>query len=141
MSSSPRSTPSCASVRVPIRVYRRCAPSSASGPCSRRTSAPRSAKPGRFRRARQIVRVAGLDPVVSESAETRRRGKLSKQGSPELRWALVEAAHHACQRRSADHDLYLAGKLRSSGKHAALTAARKIARRAYHVLDELEQAA
>jgi len=95
----------------------------------------------RFRRARQVVRVAGLDPVVSESAETRRRGKLSKQGSPELRWALVEAAHHACQRRSPDHALYLAGKERSGSKRAALTVARKIARRAHHVLAELEQAA
>jgi hypothetical protein len=28
--------------------------------------------------------MAGLDRVVSESAEDRRRGKLSKQGSPEL---------------------------------------------------------
>jgi transposase len=95
----------------------------------------------RFRRARQVVRVAGLDPVVSESAESRRRGKLSKQGSPELRWALVEAAHHACQRRSPDHSLYLAGKERSGSKRAALTVARKLARRAYHVLNELEQAA
>jgi transposase len=95
----------------------------------------------RFRRARQVVRVAGLDPVVSESAETRRRGKLSKQGSPELRWALVEAAHHACQPRSPDHSLYLAGKERSGSKRAALTVARKIARRAHHVLAELEQAA
>jgi transposase len=95
----------------------------------------------RFRRARQVVRVAGLDPVLSESAETRRRGKLSKQGSPELRWALVEAAHHACQRRSPDHSLYLAGKERSGSKRAALTVARKIARRAHHVLAELEQAA
>ena len=95
----------------------------------------------RFRRARQVVRAAGLDPVVSESAETRRRGKLSKQGSPELRWALVEAAHHACQRRSPDHSLYLAGKERSGSKRAALTVARKIARRAHHVLAELEQAA
>jgi transposase len=39
----------------------------------------------RFRRARQIVRVAGLDPVVLESGESRRHGRLSKQGSPYLR--------------------------------------------------------
>jgi transposase len=96
---------------------------------------------GRFRRARQLVRVAGLDPVVSESADNRRRGKLSKQGSPQLRWALVEAAHHACQRRSPDHDLYRAGKQRSGSKRAALTVARKIARRAHHILAELEQTA
>ncbi len=33
----------------------------------------------RFRRARQVVRFAGLDAVVIESGENRRRGKLSKQ--------------------------------------------------------------
>jgi transposase len=48
----------------------------------------------RFRRARQAVRAAGLDPVVDESGETRRRGRLAKHGSPVLRWALVEAAQH-----------------------------------------------
>jgi hypothetical protein len=49
----------------------------------------------RFRRAEQITRLAGLDPVVDESGETRRRGHLAKAGSPHLRWALVEAAVHA----------------------------------------------
>jgi transposase len=49
----------------------------------------------RFRRAEQISRLAGLDPVVEESGERRRRGKLAKAGSPHLRWALVEAAVHA----------------------------------------------
>lgn len=56
----------------------------------------------RFHRARQVVRLSGLDPVVAESADVRRRGRLSKQGSPELRWALAEAAHHTCQPRSPD---------------------------------------
>jgi transposase len=95
----------------------------------------------RFRRARQVVRLSGLDPVVSESANVRRRGRLSKQGSPELRWALAEAAHHACRPRSPDHDLYRTVKSRRGGQRATLTVARKLARRAYHVLNELEQAA
>jgi transposase len=46
----------------------------------------------RFRRARQVVRVAALDRVVTDSAEEQRRGHLSKRGAPCLRWALVEAA-------------------------------------------------
>ena len=95
----------------------------------------------RFRRARQVVRLSGLDPVVSESADVRRRGRLSKQGSPELRWALAEAAHHACRRRSPDHDLYLDVKQRRGTQRATLTVARKLARRAYHILNDLEQAA
>lgn len=95
----------------------------------------------RFHRARQVVRLSGLDPVVAESADVRRRGRLSKQGSPELRWALAEAAHHACQPRSPDHALYTSAKQRRGTQPATLTVARKIARRAYHVLADLEQAA
>jgi transposase len=95
----------------------------------------------RFRRARQAVRVAGLDPVVDESGEKRRRGRLAKHGSPELRWALVEAAQKASWPSSPDHPLYASVKSRSGGQEAALTIARKIARRAYHALHQLEQAA
>jgi transposase len=138
---SRRSTPSSASRPAPIHARRPCARSSASARYSPHTASPKVGEAARFQRARQLVRVAGLDPVVSESADSRRRGTLSKQGSPELRSALVEAAHHACQQRSPDHHLYLAGKERSNGKRAALTVARKIARRADHTLNEIEQAA
>jgi transposase len=96
----------------------------------------------RFRRARQIVRVAGLDPVVLESGESRRRGKLSKQGSPHLRWALVQAAQQAARRAaSPDRDLYLQVKQRAGSQRATLTTARKLARRAHHLLLTLEPAA
>ena len=92
----------------------------------------------RFERPRQAVRAAGLDPVVDESGETRRRGKLAKHGSPELRWALVEAAQSAARSTSPDRPLYLSVKSRRDGQRAALTVARKIVRRSYHVLHELE---
>jgi len=96
----------------------------------------------RFRRARQIVRVAGLDPVVLESGESRRRGRLSKQGSPYLRWALLQAAQQTARRPSSpDWELYSSVKERAGVQRAALTTARKIARRAYHVLDALDPAA
>jgi transposase len=96
----------------------------------------------RFRRARQLVRVAGLDPVVLESGDSRRRGRLSKQGSPYLRWALVQAAQHRARRpASPDRELYLQVKERVGGQRAALSTARKIARRAHHVLLALEDAA
>lgn len=97
---------------------------------------------GRFRRARQLVRVAGLDPVVLESGDSRRRGKLSKQGSPHLRWALVQAAQHTARRaESPDRDLYLQVKARAGGQRATLSTARKIARRAHHLLATLDNAA
>ena len=97
----------------------------------------------RFRRADQVVRVAGLDPVVLDSAETRRRGKLSKQGSPHLRWALVQAAQHAAIKpaHSPDGDHYLALRERIGSQRAAISTARRIAKRAYHVLVVLEDAA
>ncbi len=66
----------------------------------------------RFRRAEQITRLAGLDPVVDESGETRRRGHLAKAGSPHLRWALVEAAVHAHRSSSPDLALYRATRER-----------------------------
>ena len=97
----------------------------------------------RFRRADQLVRVAGLDPVVLDSAEKSRRGKLSKQGSPQLRWALVQAATHAARHpaSSPDGEHYLALKQRIGSQRAALSTARRIVKRAYHVLAELDNAA
>jgi transposase len=92
----------------------------------------------RFRRARQVIRVAGLDPVVRDSADKERRGQLAKQGAPCLRWALVEAAQHACRKRSPDHELYLRARGHAGANPATLTVARKIGKRAFHILRELE---
>src|SRR6266851_2756908 len=66
----------------------------------------------RFQRAEQITRLAGLDPVVDESGETRRRGHLAKAGSPHLRWALVEAAVHANRQGAPDVAVYRATRER-----------------------------
>jgi transposase len=95
----------------------------------------------RFRRAKQITRLAGLDPGVDESGETRRRGHLAKAGSPQLRWALTEAAVHANRRNAPDLELYEAVRDRRDTTVARLSVARKIGKRAYHVLRELELAA
>lgn len=77
----------------------------------------------RFRRGEQITRLAGLDPVVDESGETRRRGKLAKAGSPHLRWALVEAAVHAHRPTAPDLALYRATCERRDTTVARLTVA------------------
>ena len=92
----------------------------------------------RFRRPRQLVRAAGLDPVVDESADTRRRGRLAKAGSPYLRFALVEAAQHARRRTSPDHARYLKLRDRLGASRAKLPIARLIAHRCYHLLRQLE---
>lgn len=94
----------------------------------------------RFKRSRQVVRASGLDPAVIESADSKRRGRLAKQGSPHLRWALVEAATHSSRQSSPDHELYASTAQRCGPGRARLTVARKIARRSYHLLAAVEAA-
>ena len=94
----------------------------------------------RFRRPDQITRLAGLDPVVDESGDNRRRGKLAKAGSPHLRWALVEAAVHAHRPTQPDLTLYRTTRERRHTAVARLTIARTIGKRAFHALRELELA-
>jgi transposase len=96
----------------------------------------------RMHASRQAVRCAGIDIGVHRSDRTARVGKLTYQGSAELRWALYEAAQSACRPSSPDHDHYQALKARGlSHTRASLTIARKLARRSYHVLRELGPAA
>lgn len=91
----------------------------------------------RFRNSDQVIRFAGLDVTVWSSDSKRSSGHLARQGSPELRWALYEAAKCASHIASPDHAYYVATKARLDGKQATLAVARKIARRCYHVLREL----
>ena len=51
----------------------------------------------RMHASRQAVRMAGIDIGVHRSDRTSRLGKLTRQGSAELRWALYEAAQSACR--------------------------------------------
>jgi transposase len=52
---------------------------------------------GRFSRAGKLVSYGGLAPITRASAGIVRHGGISKQGSPWLRWILVEAVEHAVQ--------------------------------------------
>jgi len=52
------------------------------------------------------VRFAGLDVTVYSSDAKRSPGHLSRQGSPELRWAAFEAAKSAAGRGSPDYGYY-----------------------------------
>jgi transposase len=92
----------------------------------------------RLSASRKAVRMAGIDIGVHRSDRRARVGKLTRQGSPQLRWALYEAALSACRPSSPGHADYLALKARGlSHTRASLTIARKLARRSYHVLREL----
>jgi transposase len=92
----------------------------------------------RLQASRKAVRWAGLDVGVYRSDRRSRAGKLTKQGSPRLRWALYEAAQSACRQTSPDHADYLALKARGlSHTRASITTSRKLARRCFHTLREL----
>jgi len=53
----------------------------------------------RFRGGPELASYAGLVPRVDSSADRYRSGRITREGSPWLRWALVEAAMHAMKRR------------------------------------------
>jgi transposase len=97
---------------------------------------------GRLSASRKAVRMVGIDIGVHRSDRRARAGKLTCQGSPQLRWALYEAALAACRPSSPDRADYLALKTRGlSHTRASLTIARKLARRSFHILRELGPAA
>jgi transposase len=96
----------------------------------------------RLSASRKAVRAVGLDIGVHRSDRRSRPGKLTRQGPPEARWALYEAAQSACRHTSPDHQQYLALKARGlSHTQASLTIARKLARRCFHTLRALGPAA
>jgi transposase len=88
----------------------------------------------RFSSSRHAVRHTGLDVTVYASDDKRAPGHLARQGPAVLRWALFEAAQCAARAGSPDHAYYTQVKARLGGNRAALSVARKLARRAYHLL-------
>jgi transposase len=51
----------------------------------------------RFPTASKLVGYTGLSPRVNQSGTRDRRGPLARNGPKHLRWALIEAAVHACR--------------------------------------------
>ena len=72
----------------------------------------------RFPSARHLCAWAGLTPTVRSSDGKARLGHISRQGSPHIRWALVEAAHKAVR---------TPGPLRTSFENIARRRGRKTA--------------
>jgi transposase len=89
----------------------------------------------RFRSASQLVGYSGLVPRIHQSGESSRTGRLSKAGSPLLRWAAVEAAQHAWRPKNPWHRLYVDVRRRHGHGNAAKAAvARKVLIACWHVL-------
>jgi transposase len=91
----------------------------------------------RFSSSAQAVRHTGLDVTVYSSDGKRTPGHLSHQGPPILRWALFEAGHQGSRTSSPDHLYYTDVAARIDANRAALSVARKLARRSHHILRRL----
>ena len=91
----------------------------------------------RFPTPRKLAGYTGLCPRVYQSGERDLRGPLAKQGPRYLRWALVEAATHACT-HAAYRDRYQRTKTRLGKQRGAKVAqvdlARRIAEAIWHML-------
>jgi len=75
-----------------------------------------------------ISRYAGLNPRLFSSGETTRTGRISKTGSPDLRWALVQAGWVAVRCDPAVRRLWLRLRKRLGGKRAIVAVARRMLR-------------
>jgi transposase len=91
----------------------------------------------RFGCSDDAVRHCGLDVTVHQSDRKRAPGRLSHEGPELLRWALFEAAQQACRSASPDYEYYRLVARRIDHNRACLSVARKLCRRAYHILREL----
>jgi len=91
----------------------------------------------RFTSAAKLCGYTGLCPRVYQSGSKDRRGSLAKTGPKYLRWALIEAATHACK-HPAYRDHYQATKKRlgkQRGKKVArVELARKLAEAIWFML-------
>ena len=82
----------------------------------------------RFKGSRPVVAYLGLDPRVYRSGSgPARGGRISKQGSPQARWALVEAARSVAQQPGPLHAFYERIKARKGHNAAVVAVARKLA--------------
>jgi transposase len=85
--------------------------------------------PDRFKNSRDVAAFFGLRPSMRESASVTRFGRITKEGDPEMRRLLVQAAH-ACLLTKADSELkrwaLALAERRGKGK-AVVALARKLA--------------
>jgi transposase len=75
--------------------------------------------------------------TVHRSDRKRAPARLSHEGPELLRWASFEAAQRACRPASPDHQSYREAARRIDHNRACLSVARKLCRRAFHILREL----
>lgn len=77
---------------------------------------------GRFTDAHQVMAYLGLVPSEKSSGERQHRGRITKAGSPRVRWLLVEAAWRVLRSRDPD-----AAPLQAWAGRVALRRGRRVA--------------
>ena len=92
----------------------------------------------RFPDARHLCAWAGLTPTVRSSDGKARLGRISKQGSPALRWALVEAAQKCTTGGGPLRESYERIAKRRGAKVAKVAVARQILTLSYYGLRDGE---
>ena len=80
----------------------------------------------RFKSSKAVAAYAGLVPQVRQSAGKGKDLGITKEGSPLLRWALVEAAWRVVAQSAAWKRIYERIKKRAGGKKAIVAVARRL---------------
>ncbi len=90
----------------------------------------------RFNKPSQLAAYIGLVPRLSESADKRRMGRITKQGSSHLRWILVQDAWVAVGKSPELRRRYSNISRRRGSQIAVVAIARMLVEIAFHVLRE-----
>jgi transposase len=77
---------------------------------------------GRFRSYRNLASYAGLVPSLDASGGKERRGRITKQGSPYLRTALIEAAQAIARMKKRRLNIFFRKRIVKSGYQKAIVA-------------------
>ena len=81
---------------------------------------------GRFSSAKKLVSFAGLNPSVYQSGDKCYQGHITKEGSKNLRWILIQCANIAVQKDKRLKSFYLKKKLGKGHNKAIVAVARKM---------------
>lgn len=88
----------------------------------------------RFPNSRKLCSYAGLVPSTHQSGSVLRRGRITRQGSKWLRWALVQCAHIAVRKDPEFKKFYKKLARRKGNKKAIVAVAKKMLGIAYWMM-------
>jgi len=93
----------------------------------------------RFDSSKQLASFIGIVPVVRQSGERQRSGRITRQGNVYLRWILNQCVIHTVRQASPLREFYLRIKERKGEGRARVAAERKLATIIFHMLKDLEE--